>query len=645
MRAKEIFPDANSLICVLKACRIAGSVHKCEQIHNDIELWGLMERDLEVANTLVDTYAKLGLFLEAKQVLSALSSRDVVSWTVLISAYVDYEFSDGAFECYEQMQKEHIVPDVVTYVCMLKACNNPDALAKGELIHAEIEKLGMFESNLLVGKTLVDMYVKCHLIPRARQVFNRIMVQDVILWTSLIAGYAEHGPSEEALWCFERLQLQGLYPDAVTFVCSLKAAGCIGALDRGQEIHVEAERQGLLECNNVLGNALVDMYAKCGMLSMAQEVFSKLSVQDVVAWNALITGFVEHGPNNTAIMYFDKMQLEGIFPNAATYIWTLKACGDMGNIEKLRGIHAEIDRRGILEADLVVGSTLVDMYGKCGCLSQAVEVFDRLVDKDVLTWNALIAGYVECALYEQAIKRFDQMQDTGISPNAATYVCVLKACGNSGAADKGIELHRQLERHGLVESNLLVGNSLVDMYSKCGSISQACDVFNKLPVRDVISWTTVMSGYAQIGESKTVFCFFNNMLADGIMPNLITFLVLLSACSRTGLYHASKTFFEVMSQEYGIQPTLEHQNSLIDVLNRIGQLDNAISIIREMPFCPNIVVWRSMLGSCQKWGGATFAKGAFDHAVNLDERNAAVYVLMSHACIAKDIAVTNRSHC
>lgn len=637
MKQKGVFPDPNSLVCSLKACSGVSAIDQSQEIHADIERWGLLESDIEVGNTVVDTYAKLGMLAEAKQVLGMLPTRDVVSWTAVISGYADHGLGKEALECLSQMHSEGIAPDPVTFVCTLKACGSACAVEKGEQIHAEIERQGLLERNLFAGRTLVHMYVKCSLVARARQVFERLSFRDLVSWTSLIAGYAEHGPYQEAVNFYERMQLEGVSPDAVAYVCCLKACGCAGLSEKGQEIHCEVERRGLFEHNLVLGNALVDMYAKCGMLNIAHEVFSYLHTQDVVSWNALITGCAEHCYSEKALEHFDQMQLEHICPNAATFIWSLKACGNMGDMDTCRKIHAEIDRRGMLETELALGSTLVDIYAKGGLLSQAQEVFESLPTQDVLTWNALIAGYTEHEQGELALKCCEQMQCAGVSPNAATYVCSLNACASMGASEKGFEIHKQIERQGLLETNLLLGNSLTDMYLKCGLLSKARDVFSKLPVRDVISWTCLMTGYAQFGESRSVFRIFDRMLGEGVEPNFVTFLVVLGACSRMGLYHKSQTYFNAMSKDYGIDPNLEHQNCLIDSWSRVGHLDKVDTVIKEMPFCPNLVVWRSVLGACTRWGNVEFAKQAFKCAVGLDEKNAVAYNCVPHIGACTDL--------
>ena len=227
------------------------------------------------------------------------------------------------------------------------------------------------------------------------RVFEILLVQDVISWNTLISGYIQAGQCSEALDCMQRIYCECLSPDSVTFICILKACGTIGGTNKGKQIHDKIRRRGLLEKDITLGNALLDMYTRCGMLSRAQKVLEELSVRDVVCWSALITGYAQQGQGYMALNCFDWMQREGLSPNEVTLSCFLKACGSMGAIEKGEQIHAEIANNGLLEKNIVLATALVDMYAKCGALSKARKVHNELPVRTVASWNALIAGYAQ----------------------------------------------------------------------------------------------------------------------------------------------------------------------------------------------------------------------------------------------------------
>eukprot|EP00250_Pteridium_aquilinum_P023295 c26594_g1_i1 orf=1-612(-) len=204
------------------------------------------------------------------------------------------------------------------------------------------------------------------------------------------------------------------------------------------------------------------MYANCGMLRKAQEVLENLVDRNVVSWNALIAGYVKHGYSDIALDCLEQMQLEGFSPSTVTYASSFKACGDLKATDHGQQLHIEIVKKE-MEGDVFVGSSLVDMYANVGLLCEAQEVFNKLSTHNVVSWTALIGGYAKHGLDEEALENLEQMEVEGVFPNSATYACSLKACGSLGANDKGFDIHVEIARKGL-ESDLLVGNALVDMY-------------------------------------------------------------------------------------------------------------------------------------------------------------------------------------
>ena len=442
-------------------------------------------------------------------------------------------------------------------------------------------------------------------------------------------GYTESGNGSEALIRLEEMEAEGISPDNVTYICCLKACGSMKDLVKGEYLHDEIERKGFLDKDLVLGNTLIDMYVKCGSLSKAREVFDKLLIRNVVSWNALIEGYVENGHSEKALECFERMSFDGINPDDITLSCCLKACGNLGIIGKESKIHEEIVKQGLLGKNLVVANALIHMYAKCGHLAKAQEVFNGLVVRDVVSWNALITGYAEHGHGNEAIRCFDNMKKGGITPDPVTYMCALKACGNQGATARGGEIHAEIESKGLLETHLFVGSTLVDMYAKCGSLMKAQQVFNKLPIRNIVPWNALMAGYAQRGESDIVFGMFDRMLGEGPRPNPITFVVVLNACSRAGLFYKCQSYFEAMSKDYGISPAIEHQSCLIDVLCRSGQLEKAITMVKKMPSSPDLVVWHTILGACQKCGNVKFGERAFEEAMQLDDNDSAAYAMMS----------------
>ena len=329
-------------------------------------------------------------------------------------------------------------------------------------------------------------------------------------------------------------------------------------------------------------------------------------------------------------MYFEEMKHkdEGVFPNPVSFLCALKACGIVRDIEQCEEIHAEISRQGLLRTNVQLGSTLLDVYAKLGFLDKAQDVFEMLPVKDVVSWTSLIGGYADHGYGEEALNFLEEMKYTGILPNAATFVCSLKACGAIGSSSKGQEIHLEVCRQKLLSKNIRVGNALVDMYAKCGLLSEAQKVFNKIPDRNIITWTSLIAGYAQIRETSDVCIILKEMIELGVFPNLVTFLVLLSACSHRGLVRKGQACFKLMCRDYGIIPTIEHYNCMVDLLGRAGQLEEAVEMIEKMPLNPDLRLWHTLLGACRMLGNVEISEQAFQHAVKLDETDDSAYICM-----------------
>lgn len=515
---------------------------------------------------------------------------------------------------------------VFQIVALLKCCARSREKERGCLLHDQIAGDGSLQKNILVGTALVDMYAKFGMLAKAQDVFDKLPNRDVVLWNALISGYTQHGWSREALDCFERMKSQGFSLDEVTFACSLKACAVAKAIEKGEGILAEIKKEGLLAKSQIVGNAVVDMYAKCGLLENARQLFDMLPVRNLVTWNALITGYAQNEHGEEAVDCYEKMKVQEIFPDAVTYACVLKACGTIGARDKGQEIHGDIEKIGFLRSDQIVSNALIDMYGKCGLLVKAFQLFNDLHFRDVVSWNALIAGYVHNERGEEALNCFEQMRLQGLSPSAVTFACCLKACGCIGAMARSTEIHAHIAHSGLLKSNQVVGNALVDVYAKFGVLEKAQEVFDILPNRNIVSWNSLLTGYAQLGEVECVLDSVSRMREDGFDPNLVTFRIILGACRHAGLVEKGLTYFEEMSRTHGIGLLMKHQGCIVDLLSRAGQLEFATAITKDAPAHPSNVMWLTVLGACQKWGNKNLGDEAFEQAVPLCEDKAAAHV-------------------
>ncbi|KAH7443757.1 hypothetical protein KP509_02G049700 [Ceratopteris richardii] len=628
------FVDRTALFSLIKTCGKHKDLQRGSTVHTDVLERGLLKNDVGLFNALLSMYMKCGAPLKAQKMFDEQLMRNVVSWNALITGYVQQGLSDKALGCYEQMLDEGLSPNAVTFLCILKACGNTKDLDKGEAIHAEIGRQGLTEKDLVLGTALVDMYAKCGALHKAQSVFDSFNLQDTVMWNALLSGYAQNGLGHKVLSYYEQMKSKKIRPDSVTYIAVLKACGSIGALKKGTEIHHELRGQGLLYKDIMVGTALVDMYAKCGALVEAKGAFNELPAPNVATWNALIAGYAHKGMGKEALTCFEQMQDDGITPDMVTFVCTITACGSIRALEKGKEIHKEADRQGLLEKDNVLGNALIDMYAKCGSLDKAQETLDKLRKRDVATWTALIAGYVQHGLDDEALSCYARMREEGVHPDDVTFGCILRACGNLGAVLTGEAIHAEV---GLQERDSVLGTALVDMYAKCGLLGKAQAVFDKLLVQSIAAWTALITGYGQIGWTEKVIDVFSKMTEEGIEPNLVTFIVLLTACSHAGLVDEGQMYFEKMISMYCIHPTSEHYTCIVDTLSRAGQFNMAICIIQTVPQADHLLLWSVMMGACRKWSDVELGKQVFEHAIMLDEERRAAYICLDHLYSASDL--------
>jgi pentatricopeptide repeat protein len=448
-----------------------------------------------------------------------------------------------------------------------------------------------------------------------------------LAWNQKLSKYVKDGQLEKAMQLFQQMQQEGTTPDKFTFIQAIKACARLGALQDGRIVHQQLIQSGC-ESDVFVGNSLIDMYAKCGSLEDACRVFNKMPSRNVVTWNAMIKGHVKCGQGQKALELFQQMQQEGVQPNYVTFVVVLNACASVIALEEGSRVHQQIIQSG-LESDVFVGSSLVDMYAKCGSIEDACRVFHKMPSRNVVTWTAMVLGHVKCGHEQKALELFQQMQQEGVQPNHVTFVGVLNACASVIALEEGRRVHQQIIQSGL-ESDVFVGSSLVDMYAKCGSIEDACRVFNKMPSRNVVTWTAMLGGCAMHGHGREALRHFEQMCDEGVQPNDITFVCVLSACSHAGLVDEGMCLYASMIRDYMIPAKLEHYTCMVDLLGRAGHLQEAENMIMAMPCKPQAATWRALLGACRIHGNVGMAERVAKQILEMEPENAAVYVLLSN---------------
>ncbi|KAM1030469.1 hypothetical protein EV1_033962 [Malus domestica] len=374
-------------------------------------------------------------------------------------------------------------------------------------------------------------------------------------------------------------------------------------------------------------NTILHMYVKCGSLDDARNLFNQMPHKDLVTWTALISGYSQHDRPQDALVLFPEMLRHGLEPNQFTLSSLLKASGAVSDDNHGRQLHTYCFKYG-LDSNVYVGTALVDMYARCGHMDESQLVFDALDTKNEVSWNALIAGHARKAQGEHALRLFWKMLREGFKPTHFTYSSVLTACASAGSLEQGKWVHAHMIKS-VVTLVAFVGNTLLDMYAKSGSIEDAKKVFDRMVRRDVVSWNSMLTGYAQHGFGKETVQRFEEMLRIGIQPNDITFLCVLTACSHAGLLDEGQYYFDLMKQ-YNIEPQVSHYVTIVDLLGRGNLLDRAEKFIREMPIEPTAAVWGALLGACRMHKNIELGAYAAERSFELDPHDSGPHVILSN---------------
>ncbi|KAK9110660.1 hypothetical protein Sjap_018720 [Stephania japonica] len=453
-------------------------------------------------------------------------------------------------------------------------------------------------------------------------------------WNTIIRGFAISHYPLGSIPVFNRMRWLRVQPESFTYAFLIKACARSRALKIGGSVHCVVLVSGYASDLYVV-STLVGFYAVCGDMGGAGKVFDEMPERNVVAWNALLCGYVRNGRGRDGLGVFERMWREGFRPDEVTMVGVVSACAQGREIELGRWAHGYIRGNGEgLELSVNVATALIDMYAKCNQMEAAVCVFEKLGAVDVGAWNALIGGYVLNGCFREAIDLFQKLEANGIDPDETTLVSTLRACAYIGALDVGRKIHL-LARERCFELNLTLGTALVDMYSKCGCIKDARVIFNKMSKRDVMTWTSMICGLAVHGYAKDALNLFLSMLGSGLKPDGVTFVGVLCACSHAGLVDQGIYYFESMRDEFGINPTIEHYGCVIDLLGRAGRLQETLKLVYSMEIQPNQIIWRTFLGACKLYLNAELAETAVENLIRLHSDNCGDYVLLANIYASK----------
>ncbi|XP_068659355.1 putative pentatricopeptide repeat-containing protein At5g13230, mitochondrial isoform X1 [Aristolochia californica] len=462
----------------------------------------------------------------------------------------------------------------------------------GRSVHSVVLKRQVWSSNGYLQNHLVNFYAKCEKLSCAHKLFDEIFAKNTITWTALISGYDQCGRCDKALKLFSLMNSQDPLspPNEYTYASAISACKKQNCLLHGTQVHSHALKRGSLT-HLMVSNALLSLYMSQDWVTEAELVFREIREPDEISWNSLITGFSQNGFFRTTIETFQRMRRRGIAASSFALSSLISACiqGEFRG----RELHGIAIKTG-LDADCFTGSALILMYARTKHMDGGIKVFETLDCKDVGSWNSLIEGYGESGEGEQGLHVFCNFLESGLKADEITMTTVLGICTKLVLLEIGKQVHALSSKVGLARRTCM-GNSMIDMYAKCGNIEDGMKIFQDMEKKSTVSWTTMMGGLAYHGGVNKVLRLFEEMKINEVKPNRISYTCALSACAHGGLVDYGKSLFDSME----IEPEEEHYICMVHLLAGSRKFEEAEDFIERSPKLFKDQLWKSLLVACK----------------------------------------------
>ena len=578
-----------------------------------------------LSTAFLDLYGKLGCISYAQYLFEEMPNRDVVSWNALICGYSRNGYDYDALEVFVQMLREGFSPCQRTLVGLVPSCGRPDIVFQGKAIHGFGIKSGL-DMDCRVKNALTSMYAKCADLHAAEVLFEEIYEKSEVSWNTMIGAYGQNGLFDDAMLVFKQMQKERVEINYITIINLLSANA------HPDSTHCYVIKAGFATNASAI-TSLVCIYAGCGNLESAGLLYKLMSQKNLVSLTALISGYAENGNMDLVVDCFNQMLELQMKPDAVAVVSILHGFTGATLVGAGLAIHAYGLKTGLC-ADCLVVNGLISMYSKFGDIEKGFSLFSEMGEKQIISWNSVISGCIQAGRTSDAMELFCHMRMLGHSPDAITVASLLAGCSEVGFLQFGERLHNYVLRNNLEMEDFLE-TSLIDMYIKCGRLESAESVFKSIKEPCLATWNTMISGYGLSGHEHKALSCYSEMQEQGLEPDRITFLGVLSACTHGGLVLEGKRYFQSMKEDFGMIPGLQHNACMVDLLSRAGFLQEALIFVKNMEVEPDTAVWGALLSSCcihhELKLGECLAKRLF----LLDYNSGGLYVLMSNLYASK----------
>ncbi|KAH6559307.1 hypothetical protein KP509_1Z015700 [Ceratopteris richardii] len=690
MQHEGVEPDKHTFIFAFQACEICMSAENdfslqeqdpCQvilEIGETLHAAAYMKNflsDVLVSTALLRMYGSCGAISEANSVFCALSEHDIIAWNALLSIYQEWGQAVECLQLYGYMWKQGYIPDQLTHMISFQACSilveqdeilveeghfqNSKALEIGRALHIDAERQGHVSGGF-VSNAILSMYMKCGEIFETETTFCSFSQRDTVSWSVMILLYLEQKQFEKCFWLYRQMQHEGIRVDHCVLMSVARACGELAdskqvtgfkqsslemaCLEIGEALHADVLK-GDFAANTFLNTTLLSMYSKCGAINKVEHMVGLISQRDTVSWNALLSAYVEHGQGDKVLQGYMQMLRDNLCPDELTFICSLQACGILAENENTfqghetpvriicleigRALHMDASKLGLISNTKTM-TALLTMYGKCGFVAKAENVFLTLPHFDIVSWNAMLSVLIGQNEMENALQLYQVMQRKGMV-NDVTLTCILSACTDAGNLDlcQQIHFYAVAARYELINS---VTSALIHAYGDCGDFVDAQAVFEGFSKPDSVSWSACLTGCAGKGDSSTCIGVFEELKLEGIKQDEVMFTSVMSACNRAGSVGECLEFFFLL-KDSGLVPSLKHYGIVVELLGRAGDFGRLENFLEKMEVKADLTLWMCVLGSCHTHQNVELAKWAFDCVEKLQSRTSMPYVLMSNILV------------
>ncbi|MFS7957365.1 putative tetratricopeptide-like helical domain superfamily [Helianthus anomalus] len=554
---------------------------------------------------------------EARTLFNSSKQRNTITWNSMLSGYVRRGDITKARQLFDEMPER----DTVSWNTMISGYVGCGCIEEGKVLFEVMPCRDIVSWN-----TVISGYAKNGRMDDALRLFDQAPVKNVVTWNAMVTGFLQNGELGKAVWFFKKM------PERDAASVSALVSGLIrnGELDKAGKIllEVSCENDDRLDMVHAY-NTLIAGYGQRGRVQDARRLFDQIPYQqdrnrsvrfkrNVVSWNSMIMCYVKTKDILSARILFDEMM------ERDTCSWNTMISGyiDVSDMEEASRLFREMPN-----PDVYSWNSMISGYAQMGKVEKAREFFEKMPERNRVSWNSMIAACEKNKRYKTAVELFIKMQLDGEKPDRHTLSSLLSACAEIVDIKLGTQIHQQVIK--IVVPDAPLNNSLITMYARCGAITEARAIFEEMESRkDVISWNAMIGGYASHGYANKALELFGVMKELSIKPTYITFISVLNACANTGLADQGRMHFKSMVNDYGIEPRVEHYATLVDIVGRSGQLDEAMDVIKGMPIEPDKAVWGALLGACKVHNNIKLARVAAEALIRLEPESSTAYVLL-----------------